>query len=286
MKEKLLKIFEMAKPAYEPVIKENFDGPDKAFPSILKAAFAKSFEFNLSCNLPDNTQESYFLMSALRGICEDLISIKYIRDHLKTHRNKLIGLMVQKRNLEGIQAQQIFFKDYAPSQPIIVVDDTESEIQAISKEIKSVLIANGLKGDKDFPSVAQMATDTKLIKLYNYLYYATSKTVHFEPALLLRLGWSDTVGDTNFTFSTRNFPVYNQSFNSFYAAFLFVEFYQTFKKDLSLERAFKPIVKQIKKVLDEELRMPELVTYEELNIKPPSPVTRVLLKATSETKNK
>ncbi|WP_299818063.1 DUF5677 domain-containing protein [uncultured Pontibacter sp.] len=278
MKEQLDKIFRDIHPHYQTIIVERL-GEDSAFLCVTKAAFAKNYEFNCLCNSLENIQDSFFLMSSLRGICEDLIAIKYINEHIKIDRDKLIRLMTRKRTLEGTIVQKSFLLEQKPHQIFLEFKDAEKQVGELTDEIKAILVKNGLKGDKEFPSVAQMATDAKLIKLYDYLYYATSKTVHFEPGLLLRLGWTENKQSDNFIFSTKNFNRYHADFCSYYAAILFIEFYKSFKKDLQLDKLIKKDIKLIREVLDEQIRMPEIVTFEECNIKPPSIITQLLAKS-------
>jgi len=285
MQEKLLKIFQELELDYKELIVQT-DSSNNIFQCVMKAAFAKSYEFNCLCNNLSNPHDSFFLMASLRGICEDLISIKYLKEKITIDRELLLSLLVRKGTFEGIIVQRNFFKENKPEQIIIDNENADELFDKLSIDIKSILIKNGLKGDKEFPSVAQMATDTKLIKLYNYLYYATSKLVHFSPGLLMRLGWAENMTSTTFKFSTKNFHKYYYDFNSYYAAFIFIEFYKAFKKDLELGKKFKGQIKQIVNLLDDQLRMPEIVTFEECNMKPPSVITQLLLKSTKRLSGK
>jgi hypothetical protein len=284
LQERLKPIFESIKPQCDSLIIENFDTKEKAFICLLKAAFAKNYEFNCLCNQLEKVEQFFYIMPSLRGICEDLIAIKYMKEHIKVERNKLISIQTEKRTLEGTIVQKSFFEENRPGQIILEIRNAHVRVDTLSQQIKEILVKNGLKGDKEFPSVAQMATDTKLIKLYNYMYYATSKTVHFEPGLLLRLGWSDSLESKVFTFSTKNFTRYHADFCSYYAAYLFIEFYQAFKKDLGLAILFKKEIEAMQEILADELRMPEIVTFEECNVKPPSIITQILLKGSAKLK--
>lgn len=279
MQKKLDKVFKKIEQHYDTLILQP-DSSNNIFQSIIRAAFAKNYEFNCICNNLNNIHDAFFLMASLRGICEDIISIKYLKEKLLIDREQLISLLVQKGTIEGIIVQRSFFKQNKPEQIILDVDDAEVHLGIMLTQIKDILKKNGLKGDKEFPSVAQMATDTKLFKLYDYLYYATSKIVHFSPGLLMRLGWAESITSTTFKFSTKNFKKYYYEFCSYYAAFLFIEFYNAFKKDLGLEKILKAEIKEIAQILADQLRMPEIVTFEECNIKPPSIITQLLLKST------
>lgn len=283
MKEKLKDVFTEMDEHYKSVIVGDF-GTDK-FLSVIRAAFAKNYEFNLLCNNLFNSQDSFFLMPSLRGICEDLITIKYLKEHIKKDQDKLIALLTAKSTVEGTIIQKAFFDDYRPEQIVLQFKDATEGLESMNMEIKSILKLNGLKGDKDFPSVSHMATDAKLIKLYDYLYYATSKTVHFEPGMLMRMGWARDMTSTTFTFSTKNFDHYYFDFCSYYSAFLFLEFYKAFRKDLGLDKMIKKQINKIKEILDDQLRMPEIITFEECNIKPPSVITQILLKSSKRVSN-
>jgi hypothetical protein len=277
MKEKLKDAFAEIEEHYKSAIIGDFKSD--AFLCVIKAAFAKNFEFNLLCNNFSHSQDSFFLMPALRGICEDLITIKYLKEHIKIDLDRLIMHLTAKSTLEGTIVQKSFFDHYKPEQIILQFDNAEKELASVDDKIKDIFQQNGLKGDKEFPSVSHMATDAKLIKLYNYLYYATSKTVHFEPGILMRLGWAKDMTSTTFTFTTKNYNQYYFNFCSYYAAFLFIEFFRAFKKDLGLDTKIKKQVKEIQTILDDQIRMPEIVTFEECNIKPPSMIIQLLLKA-------
>ncbi|MBI1766826.1 MAG: hypothetical protein HYR67_00450 [Bacteroidetes bacterium] len=284
MKEKLKEVFIEIDEHYKSVIIGDFD-TDK-FLCVIRAAFAKNYEFNLLCNNLTNSEDSFFLMPSLRGICEDLITIKYLKEHINVDWDKLITLLTTKSTFEGTIVQKAFFDHYKPEQIILQFKDAEKELASMTDQIKTIFQKNGLKGDKEFPSVSHMATDAKLIKLYDYLYYATSKTVHFEPGMLLRLGWAKDMTSTIFTFSTKNFNKYYFDFCSYYSAFLFVEFYKAFKKDLGLDTKIKGQIKKIQEILDDQLRMPEIVTFEECNVKPPSIITQLLTKASKRVSDK
>ncbi len=285
MQNKLGTVFEKIESIYEPLITQD-NLSQNVFHSFLRAAFAKNFEYNLLCNSLTSPKDAFFFTASLRGICEDLIALKYLKEKIHVDREKLLMHLVEKETFEGIKIQESFFKENKPEQIILKVNDSETRIIELSSEIKKILIANGLKGDKEFPSVAQMATDAKLIKLYEFLYYATSKLVHFTPGLLMRLGWAENMTSTTFRFSTKNFNKYYYDFCSYYGAFLFREFYKAFKKELGLEHLLKPFMKEITEILDDVLRMPEIVTFEECNIKPPSTIIQILNKSAHKLSGK
>ena len=50
------------------------------FTLCIKASLAKCFEFNIAVRSKKNLDESFFWMPALRGICEDLIVLNFVKD--------------------------------------------------------------------------------------------------------------------------------------------------------------------------------------------------------------
>uniref|UniRef100_UPI0032DEE32E DUF5677 domain-containing protein n=1 Tax=Mucilaginibacter sp. Bleaf8 TaxID=2834430 RepID=UPI0032DEE32E len=143
-------------------------------------------------------------------------------------------------------------------------------------ELKDLMKNNGLNKDRLFPSVEHMAIDAQLKHLYDFLYHATSRMVHFSPNILLRMGWYKKAGPT--VFSTQNFYKYYDQFNKFYSTYLLLEFCNSFKKQMGFENDILKEFKEIKKLLLNDAFYPELVTFEELNIKRPSDLFMNFLK--------
>jgi hypothetical protein len=54
-------------------------GKHHMFSLCVKASACKCFEFNLASRQDASFEKSFFSMSSLRGICEDLIVLRYIR---------------------------------------------------------------------------------------------------------------------------------------------------------------------------------------------------------------
>ena len=134
-----------------------------------------------------------------------------------------------------------------------------------------------------------MAKATNLHDLYNYLYSATSKWVHFSPQILLRMGWGGEPGDvgdhTEWVFSTRHFSLYYAEFNRIYSLLLLLRLFRGPAASLLPDDAAE-LIDTLDGFLDEPLRWPEAVTYEELNVDGPSSVMRVFLRAAHEAQKK
>lgn len=123
-----------------------------------------------------------------------------------------------------------------------------------------------------------MARQTNVEDLYRFLYHATSEWVHFSPRLLMRMGWGEDreVGAT-FRFSTTHFDDYYRQFNQTYSAYLLVRLVESFSAELEITEV-DDIISRLKAALEDELRWPELVTYEEMNVDPPDLVKRSFMR--------
>lgn len=258
---------------------------NEVFLCTLKAAFAKCIEYNLFIQTDNTAENSFFLAPFLRGLCEDLIVLKYLKKYFSSDRDQLLITYMQYLLKTSIDAQTAYFNIVVPDQISVKKEQIELEVSALEGKLKEIMQKNGLNKDRIFPSVEHMAIDGKLKQLYDFFYHATSRMVHFSPNILLRMGWYDNDKDGKCgktVFSTSNFHRYYEQFNKFYASLLFVEFTATFKSELNLDKSFMTIVKKLKQTFSEDSFYPELVTFEELNIKRPSDFFRILNKVARE----
>jgi hypothetical protein len=92
------------------------------FMSLLGASFTKAFEYARYCNgiKPDGADEGcYFLASALRGTCEDLIALKLIGQLSPGARDDVIAIEMARALEKAVDEQAKFFQAVRPFQPII-----------------------------------------------------------------------------------------------------------------------------------------------------------------------
>ena len=59
-------------------------------------------------------------MSALRGVCEDLISLAYLRRMPIEDRREFTTLLINQTVADGLEVQQAFFSANNPFQPVLV----------------------------------------------------------------------------------------------------------------------------------------------------------------------
>ncbi len=257
--------------------REKFESPpaerlrEELYEAVVAAALAKCVEFNIIVNRTRRHEdEDFSLVSGLRGICEDLIYLSYISRFERTDRSELIHILMNLNLAEGLDAQSDFFKVNNPFQPVLrstkgSASSGESASLAARREFRSFWNGRG-SSRRDGPTIREMATSVGLNSTYNYIYFAASNFSHFNPQSLLRMGWGSAVGP--FKFSMKNINSYYKSLSSFYGSVLFIGFYSAFElgyfsTDCNSE------VEKILEIISGIHRWPELVTFEEMNQKPP-----------------
>lgn len=254
---------------------------------ILKASLVKSFEFN--CFVWKLEPESYpfFSTATLRGICEDLITLLFLRNLDIEDSNILIDLLLHHNIHEGIKIQRDFFSQNRPGQPIIGRNTQNSKLKIEEIKEKIAILARKYQWKANshtgLPTIKVMAESCDLSTLYNYLFAATSKWVHFSPAILMRMGWgSGKTTDDVFQFSTQHFNEYYLRFNRFYSVYLLVKFFDEFKEELELNNDCLSQVEELKTYISEDIRWPEVITFEEMNKPTPSEIFYILGKIISD----
>lgn len=248
----------------------------------LKYAFVRTFEFaEYAHALPDDNQTAFFAAGALRGICEDLIVLKFLNKLKRKDRDAAISSRMIYETSRAMIRQHEFFKGYRPFQPTVRFKKAKLRMYGAVAELKQLGHTSGFWNAKvALPNVESMARRTRLLRLYRFIYSMTSDLVHFNPRIAFRAGWGNVPVEVNF--STRNFSRYYLDFCRLYGALLFVLFFEKFRSVLKFTPDEKSLVESIKHRLDEELRWPEAVTYEEMNVKGPNELIRIFLRVAHE----
>ncbi len=255
----------------------------ETFKASVLSAIVKCYEFNLEINKKYGNEYSFYLTSFLRGICEDLISLKFLLNLPPDKREAIVNEYILYLMTASIQSQNHYFKKERPFQPTVHVPNVDTIVNAHTKTLNSLWQSLGHKKDKIFPGVAQMAIDSKLKSLYDFVYHATSRTVHFSPNVLLRTGWYKAPGENQvIEFSVNNFSDYYILFNSHYGTTLFIEIIKSFKKYLGIEKVISVAVKELLEIQNRLHFFPEIITYEELNLTRPSNIEYKALEMASK----
>ena len=195
--------------------------------------------------------------------------LTYLLRQEKQTANELISHLLHQNTTKGTVAQRNFFEANNPIQPVLGsgMSAKEARISVQEAQDKLRVFWRSMGNTKrDGPTVRDMASDVGLLSTYEYIYFATSNFVHFNPQALLRTGWGPKLGP--FTFSIHNFDGYYRSFSSFYGAVLFIGFQASFgSKYFSVDVASE--ISRLIELIGHVQRWPEVITFEEMNLERP-----------------
>ncbi len=240
----------------------NADDAD-VFKLTIRIAFIKSLQLNQQLHSKIEDEYSFLFLSTLRGVCEEIIVLKYINDFIKNHdKSLLISALLKNSIRKDLEQQTAFINKYRPAQPVL----NESLAESFPGEnISEILSRNNIisnKGEirKDLPPIEQMASKVGLSELYNYIYRASCNFVHFNPRIMLRTVWYENNQPENSKISITNFNKYYYSFSSFYGSYLFGLLFQEFKDFLQVDAENKIKIVEIMEHIRKTTHYPELVT--------------------------
>ena len=238
----------------------------------MRASLSKCFEFNVSVNDESKTEDAFFFLPALRGICEDLIVLNYLKSLKPNVREELVELLCMHGAFSGMLIQREFFRSVRPQQSVLCPSNATTEKRKLEDEIRTIWNRNGWPNMNrgvlpPTQQIAQKQGVAILGILYEYLFRLTSRTVHFSVGSLMRSGWGSEA--RQFTFSPRNFNSYSVAYAQFYGSFLFCIYFELFGRFLRPNLEVKNHVNELRKNLFYESRWPEMVTFEEMNVVPP-----------------
>jgi hypothetical protein len=237
---------------------------ENAFDLAATAALIKAYEFCKEATEAD-PKNSFFLLASLRGICEDYIALKFIHDKAGPVKNEVVHLRLLEEAHESSIAQWQFFKENRPSQRLYYRDSFDQELEQVRADLRKLLKEHPINRNASMPSIYYMADKIGVRHLYQYIYHATSKFVHFSPRMLLRMGWE---GPPRFTVTTTNFGDYYLHFCVFYGTFLLIvifEWLSSINGTAILDKNPFPLT-LLREYLQTTPRWPELVTFEEMDI--------------------
>jgi len=248
---------------------------DGIYLMVLKAIFAKHLEFNIT-TLSSKDEFGIYLQPFLRGLVEELIYLAYFSEQDERLCDELLIAMQQLQVFEFCGRQASFFSRNRSLQPIYLPQMHGLDGNRVTDEAKSNLSARWWAlGHEAPPTTKELARLAGMDEIYEYLFAGTSRTVHFSPASLLRLGWAQVDGDDPskarldkaYEFGLKGFGWYYAKFVKFYGAWILRELVGIVSKQFDHE-----VMESLSSVLDiyvsptSTLRWPELITFEEMNI--------------------
>lgn len=245
----------------------------RLFSMCVRASFSKCYEFNLYSWNKKNAEGIFFSLPTLRGICEELIVLNYVKNLSNNERDQLLFSLMNHEVHTKLATQATFFSAARPMQPVLEPRLSQSALKKLEEEIRNIWRANGWPHMNRgvLPPVRQIAEKhggDVLAKLYDYLYRLTSGTVHFSVGSLLRTGWGDK---PECTFSIRHFTEYYTAFGRIYGSFMFCVYFELFARILRPGKTVISRINVIRRSILSEVRWPEMITFEEMNQPVPDP---------------
>ena len=236
----------------------------RLFSLCVRASLAKCYEYNLLAWDKRRSVDAFFALPTLRGVCEDLIVLNYIRDMPNRDRDALLSKLMIHELHNRLSTQDAFFSATRPLQPVLKPYMSEPEVESLADDIRSIWRSNGWPNMNRnvVPRVRQMAEKHGgdiLRTLYEYLYRLTSNTVHFSVGSLLRSGWGDD--QSSCRFSVEHLSKYYAAFGRIYGAFLFCVYFELFGRVLRPGKAVLAQVHGIRRSILSTVRWPEMGLY-------------------------
>src|SRR5437868_5728055 len=127
--------------AMQPLIERCTRGsvkPDGFFLLCVRAAFAKSYEINKSVYASEPGVHDFAITAAFRGVCEDIIALRFIARFSVEHREEAVAVLMLKSVMELTQEQTRFFQKYRPSQPVFQAREIAPEIHNLRLRLRQM----------------------------------------------------------------------------------------------------------------------------------------------------
>jgi hypothetical protein len=162
-----------------------------SYQCILKAAFAKSVQFNFFLQNDPTPENSFFYTPFLRGLCEDLITMKYLQKHLKSDRHEIIMAFSTYLLSCSLEAQTIFLNKEAPQQISLVADIKNLSSKNHELLLKDLMAKVGLnKGDNSITF-----SSLNFYKYYEQFnkFYAAYLFIEFAKSFKEELSFSSSI---------------------------------------------------------------------------------------------
>lgn len=263
-------------------VRTNTYGPEYNWHELLtRAAFAKCFDFARWTLLQDfDNRDSFWVVATLRGIVEDIIFLSATKDMTFEDRNLLLSSLMRLDVEEGMNRQSRFFSKPEYYQIVLA---SPSKITPSTKKVRDqmreVWKRYGLNpGPSGKGNIASLADATELREIYDFFYHLASRLVHFSPSVLLRSGWGEQdlkKKEISPVFRHTNFSPYYSAMSTVYSLLLLSTFIERLAGVLNLQESFHSLAESIREQLKHQ-RLPELVTHEEMNMKPPNILLQAL----------
>ena len=152
-----------------------YDGqPNELYSACVRAAITKSMDFCLSaCNSYVQENAAFILVSGLRGVCEDLIVLRYVSCQPEKIQNEFVASKQRENILKGILAQKHFMEANNPFQVFVGAGMSETKLSqdltAERQKLKDLYKEIGTS--KAGPTIRDMAAVSGLTTTYDFIYH-------------------------------------------------------------------------------------------------------------------
>src|SRR5579859_7041063 len=187
-----------------------------------------------------SSESSFMATMPLRPLCEDLIFGSWLRTLPDEHADLFIQLSIMGDVFKGMDIQNRFIpkayekfahwpegaQDIPEPQRgfgnVVSGVDFKGERQSFKRALKDLADEMGWPNGRP-PSVYDMAKACRLDEVYEFFYYAASKSVHSNMHNMVRMVWGTTGG--LFRVSSSEFAPYHRSFGLIYGVWLIAEMF-------------------------------------------------------------
>lgn len=170
---------------------------DGFLPVIYRSILTRQFDHLGTISYLVAQERGYAAPPLLRPSCEELIWIKYLTSIETGDAEELLQCRAGTELFESLKAQDVYggrsvTKELGLLPAFKRANESQGQIRhrlsALGKKLN--WDNNVVKGGR-IPSTKWFARKTEQIKLYNFIYHASSRFVHFSTAELFRRSWGE-----------------------------------------------------------------------------------------------
>ena len=255
--------------------------PWRPYVACLRSSCCRAFEF-VKLASQQEPDEAFFLTPALRPIAEDVIFFRFLSSCPEEDREMVVRHLITLDVGEKLAYQERFFHTFRPFQGVVPASIlTKERNEELKGELCDFWRRNGWPNFREttlIPPVREMAqkSDPGLLEIvYDFIYRLASGEVHSSPRGLLRLAWGEAQSSEEppleSRFSTKNLGLYHLKASQIYGTYLLTLWFELFGEGLSLDDQERDALTNLRRHILQDLRWPEMVTFEEMNWPVPKP---------------
>lgn len=216
-------ILELMQPCIQAVNDLNWELSDGFLPIIYRATLVRQYDsLDVIASLVAE-HKGFAAPALLRSSSEEFIWIKYLASIDAVDAEQLVVCIASNEQCENLKAQDDYGGRTATKQLGLLpylrgADNRRTAIQGKLRQLGRKLgwrhyeVKNG-----QLPKIKWIASKTGQIRIYNFLYHATSRHVHFSGGELLRHAW---VGREGASIRSIHFRDYWASFSLYWGLLL------------------------------------------------------------------